>query len=113
VATLEPALSIELPEGTPQQAIRTITDDLKALDEVEETSEPRSILGAALLVVKVAPTVLKGAASADALIDKIAHVVRGAGISGARIELPDGTKLSVENASAADIERLLRAAVEA
>ena len=110
---MEPALSIEFPEGTPQQAIRTVTEQLGALDEVEETTEPRSVVGAALLLVKVAPAVLKGAATAIPLVEKIVHLVRGAGVSGVKIELPDGTKVSVDSASAADIERLLRAAVEA
>jgi hypothetical protein len=110
---MEPALSIELPEGTPLETIQRVTGEVAALEDVETATAPRSILGAALLVVEVAPGVLTAAATAIPLVEKIVHLVRGAGVTGAKIELPDGTKVSVDSASAGDIERLLRAAVEA
>ena len=37
-------------------------------------------------------------------------MIRGKGVTGAKIELPDGTKIEVDNASVDDIERLLTAA---
>lgn len=111
---MDPYISIELPEGTSQDTLYELTDELNQLEEVEETSEPtRSVVGAALMIVKVAGPVLEGVSTAVPIVQKIVALIRGKGVSGAKIELPDGTKVSVDSASAADIERLLSAATKA
>jgi hypothetical protein len=105
-------LRIEFPRETPQHTVRSVADELDRLDEIDETSAEteRSVLGAALLLVNVAGPVLQNVATALPVVQKIVELLRGRGVSGATIELPDGTKISVDNASAADIERILEAA---
>jgi hypothetical protein len=104
-------LSIELPEGTSQDTLQELSDELSQLEEVEETSAPqRSVIGTALMVVQVAGPVLEAVSTALPIIQKITGLIRGKGVTGAKIELPDGTKIAVDNASADDIERLLNAA---
>lgn len=107
-----PDLRIEFPHGTAPDTVQGVADELNQLDEVEETTEAteRSVLGAALLLVNVAGPVLQGAATALPVVQKIVELIRGRGVSGATIELPDGTKVSVDNASVEDLERLLEAA---
>jgi hypothetical protein len=112
--TVDPYLSIEIPEGASQETLRELTDDLRRLEEVEETNEPtRSVVGTALVLVKVAGPILEGVSTAVPVVQKIMGLIRGKGVAGAKIELPDGTKLAVDSASAADIERLLEAAIAA
>jgi hypothetical protein len=108
---VDPYLSIEIPEGASQETLRELTDELRQLDGVEDTNEPtRSVVGTALVLVKVAGPILEGVSTALPIVKKIVGLIRGKGVSGAQIELPDGTKLSVDSASAGDIERLLEAA---
>jgi hypothetical protein len=61
----------------------------------------------------VAGPVLQNVGTALPVVQKIVELLRGRGVSGATIELPDGTKISVDNASAADIEHILEAAKKA
>jgi hypothetical protein len=105
-------LSIEVPRGTSPDVVGSVADELEELDEVEQTSAPteRSVIGVALLLVNVAGPVLEHAATALPVVQKIIEALRGRGVTGATIELPDGTKISVDNASAEDIERILEAA---
>jgi hypothetical protein len=107
-----PDLRIEFPRETAQETVGSVADELDQLDEIDETSlgTERSVLGAALLLVNVAGPVLQNVATAVPVVQKIVELLRGRGVSGATIELPDGTKISVDNASAADIERILEAA---
>ena len=105
-------LSIEFPRGTPPDTVQSVADQLEQLEEVDQTDTPteRSIVGAALLLVNVAGPVLQNVATALPVVQKIIESIRGRGVTGATIELPDGTKISVDNASAQDIERILEAA---
>jgi ferric-dicitrate binding protein FerR (iron transport regulator) len=105
-------LSIEFPRGTPPDTVRSVADELDQLDEVDQTNAAteRSVVGVALLLVNVAGPVLQNVATAVPVVQKIIEALRGRGVTGATIELPDGTKVSVDNASAADIERIVEAA---
>lgn len=105
-------LSIEFPRGTSPDVVGSVADELEGLAEVDETSAPteRSVVGAALLLVSVAGPVLQHVATAVPVVQKIVEMLRGRGVTGATIELPDGTKISVDSASAEDIERILEAA---
>ncbi len=105
-------LSIEFPRGTPPDTVQSVADELDRLDEVDETNAPteRSVIGAALLLVSVAGPVLQNVATALPVVQKIIEALRGRGVTGATIELADGTKISVDSASAEDIERILEAA---
>jgi hypothetical protein len=105
-------LRIEFPRGTSPDVVGSVADEVEGLDDVEQTTAPseRSVIGAALLVVSVAGPVLEHVATAVPVVQKIIEALHGRGVTGAKIELPDGTKISVDNASAEDIERLLEAA---
>jgi hypothetical protein len=105
-------LSIEFPRGTPADTVQSVAAELDQLDEVDETTAPteRSVIAAALLLVNVAGPVLQNVATAVPVVQKIIESLRGRGVTGATIELPDGTKISVDNASAEDIKRLVEAA---
>lgn len=107
-----PDLRIEFPHATSPDTVQTVADELNRLDEVAETTPAteRSVLGAALLLVNVAGPVLQNVATALPVVQKIIESIRGRGVSGATIELSDGTKISVDNASVEDLERLLEAA---
>ncbi len=76
---------------------------------VEATGDTRSLAGA-LILVKVIGGALSDVAAALPVIRKIVETIRGAGVTGAEIELPNGAKISVDNASVDDIERLIAAA---
>ena len=105
-------LRIEFSRDTSPDTVQSVADELDQLDEVDDTrpETERSILAAALLVVNVAGPVLQNVGTALPVVQKIVELLRGRGVSGATIELPDGTKISVDNASAADLERILEAA---
>src|SRR5512142_985399 len=104
-------LSIEFPRGTSADTVQSVAADLDRLDEVGETEAPteRSVIAAALLLVNMAGPVLQNVSTAAPVIQKIIESIRGRGVTGATIELPAGTKISVDNASAEDIERILEA----
>jgi hypothetical protein len=107
-----PDLRIEFARDTSPETVKSVADELDQLDEVDDTrpETERRILGAALLFVNVAGPVLQNVGTALPVVQKIVELLRGRDVSGATIELPDGTKISVDNASAADIERILEAA---
>jgi hypothetical protein len=46
------------------------------------------------------------------IVKKVIETIRGKGISGAKIKLPNGVEVAVDNASADEIERLLQAVGE-
>jgi hypothetical protein len=102
---------IELPEDLPSEDVTQLVQELHEVDEVVETSSDTRSLTGALVLVKVVGGVLGNVATAVPIVQKVIETIRGKGVTGAKIELPDGTKLSVDNASVEDIERLLAAAV--
>jgi hypothetical protein len=104
-------LEIELPESVPPEDVAGLEQALRQLDEVEDAgpTETRAIDPVSIgLWLSVATDAL---ALAPAL-GKIVGLIRGRGIEGAKLKLPDGTEISVDRASVADIERLLAAARE-
>jgi len=102
---------IELPEDLSHEDVTLLVQELHEVDEVVETSSDTHSLTGALVLVKVVGGVLGNVATAVPIVQKVIETIRGKGVTGAKIELPDGTKLSVDNASVEDIERLLAAAV--
>jgi hypothetical protein len=91
---------------------KRVSEGLNALPEVDSaTPEATRFVdpAAVTLFVQLAGSVLGVAATAVPIIQKIVETIRGKGVSGAVIELPGGGKLSVDNASVKDIERLIRA----
>ena len=105
------AVMVILP-GKDADARKRVSDGLSALPEVESATpestrfiDPASVS----LFVQLAGSVLGVAATAVPIVQKIVETIRGKGVTGAVIEFPGGAKLSVDNASVKEIERLIRA----
>jgi hypothetical protein len=107
--TMTDVLEIELPKSVSEDDLRALEQELTELDEVGAagSTTTRAIDPVSIgLWISLASDAL-GLASA---VGKIVQLIRGRGIEGAKLKLPDGTEISVDRASAADIERLLAAA---
>jgi ferric-dicitrate binding protein FerR (iron transport regulator) len=90
--------------------VSAVEQEIRDLDEVNATSAEARSLGAALMIIQGAAGVLSSASTALPIVHKLVEAIRGRGVQGAKIELPDGTKISVDSASADEIERLVQAA---
>jgi len=91
----------------------TITSKLKSEAEIVDagSASSRNIDPGSIMVwVQVASGVLGAVATAMPIVEKIIKVIRGNGVSGATIKLPNGAEVSVDNASTKEIERLILAA---
>jgi hypothetical protein len=106
------ALRITLPAASTSDGARSISEALTSLPEVQsaEPSRTRADPASVLLFVQLAGSVFSAVATAVPIVQKIIGTIRGKGIKGAVIEFPGGVKLSVDSASVADIEQLIRAA---
>jgi hypothetical protein len=106
------ALMIKLPPGSTPDDATLISDALSELSAVEsaEPSRTRFDPASVMLFVELAGTALSVVTTAVPIIQKIIATIRGKGVKGVVIEFPGGGKLSIDNASVADIERLIRAA---
>ena len=96
----------------PKSQAASVEEVLAMVPEVESThaSQTRFDPASVLLFVKLASSVLGVTATAVPIILKLVEALRGKGVAGATIEFPGGGKLSVDNASVGEIERLIRAA---
>jgi hypothetical protein len=107
--TMSDVIEIELPESVSDDDLEALERELAGLDEVGAagSTETRAIDPVSIgLWIALASDAL-GLASA---VGKVVDLIRGKGIEGATLKLPDGTEISVDRASVADIERLLAAA---
>ena len=105
------ALMITIPAAG--SSAEGIGEALSALPAVEsaEPSRTRSFDPASvMLLVQLGGSVLGVVGTAVPIIKQIVDTIRGKGVRGAVIEFPGGGKLSVDQASVSDIERLIRAA---
>jgi hypothetical protein len=94
-------------------ALDTLTDTLKSEADIVHAGSASSRgmdPGSVMVWVQVASGVLGAVATAMPIVEKIIKVIRGNGISGATIKLPNGAEVSVDNASTKDVERLILAA---
>ncbi len=101
---------IELSDEASKQDAAQLATALRDVEGVVETSSDTRSLTAALLLVKVVGGALADVATTVPIVEKVIGMIRGKGVTGAKIELPDGTRIEVDNASVDDIERLLTAA---
>lgn len=105
-------LTITLPNSVTKTEIAEITQVLKeaqAVESVQETTS-RGLDPATIKVwIEVAIGVVGFVSAAMPLIKKVIATIRGKGITGAKIKLPNGTEISVDNASPEQIEKILKA----
>ena len=105
-------IKIEFPNNAQSADVEEIVDELNQLDEVENAKkrQTRSIDFATIsMVVEVAGGVIGVASQAVPLLQKIFGSVKEKKIHGARITLPDGRIIEVDNTSMEDLERLIQA----
>ncbi len=110
---MQDIFKIALPASVSEKDIADLQDTLKTLDAVADAgADPdRGVDPASIMVwVQVVGGVLGAAGAAVPIIKKVAEIIRGKGISGAKIKLPNGAEIAVDNASLNEIERLLRTA---
>jgi hypothetical protein len=106
------AFTISLPDSTSPSDQREIEAALQQVKDVEGAgiSEPRAIDPVSILVwVKLAAGVITAAGAAMPVIQQVVELIRGKGIKGAKINLPGGATVEVDEASTSDIERVLHA----
>jgi hypothetical protein len=97
-------------QGEAHSDIDTLQREFETLDGVAaaDSVATRSLEPAtAMIVIQLISGVLGAVATAVPLIQKIREVIRGKGISGAIIKLPNGVEISIDNATATEIERIL------
>ena len=107
---MQDLFQIVLPKNTSNKDIEALQSDLKALDAVADTDSaaPRGLDPSSILIaIQLVSGALCAVTAAVSLMQKVIEVVRGKGISGAVIKLPNGFEISVDKATASEIERLL------
>jgi hypothetical protein len=108
-------LTITLPGSISTADIAEITQALKEIQAVESVKDTRSpaqrgVDPATIKVwIEVAISVAGFISAAMPLIKKVIAMIRSKGISGAKIKLPTGAEISVDNASPEEIEKILKA----
>ena len=105
-------LTIALPADADAAELDAIADELRTVEDVEDAGpdEARSIDPASIgLWIQIASGGLTVATSALALIRGVIGTLRKRDVRGATIELPNGTKISVDDATPEEIERLVKA----
>lgn len=110
---MQDVFTITLPETASKSDVQALRDSLKQMESVKSARSvtPRGVDPNAVMVwVQVASGALGAISTGVPLIKGAIDQIRGKGIKGVTIELPSGVKISVDNASAADIEKLVRAA---
>lgn len=106
------ALMIYSEEKLDPATLAEIQVELRALDGVQSAGgQTRSIDPASLdLWVKLAATAISTVGTAVPVLTAIVKVLRKRGVRNTTIELKDGTKIVVENATAEDIRRIVETA---
>lgn len=106
------ALMIHSEEKLDPATLAEIQEELRALDGVQSAGgQTRSIDPASLdLWVKLAATAISTVGTAVPVLTAIVKVLRKRGVRNTTIELKDGTKIVVENATADDIRRIVETA---
>ena len=105
-------ITVLLPEGTNPQIAEGISGEIRGLEGVVNagTTADRALDVAALAVwLTFSGDAMGLANTAFELVQRIVGVIRGRGIQGVTIELPNGAKIAVDHASAADIQKLVDA----
>lgn len=109
---MEDLFSIELPTTVSDSELEALKSEIKQLNDVADAGleDTRGIDPVSLGIwVQAAAGVLGVVGTAVPIIQKIIEMIRGKGIPGAKITLPNGVTISADEVSAKDLERLLRA----
>lgn len=103
-------LRIELPNAEPKSA-GDLSREIGALDEVEDasTAPTRFALGGIVMLVQLAGGALGSAGAVASVVERLVALLRGKGVTGAKITLPGGGSIEVDHASVEEIERLVGA----
>jgi hypothetical protein len=99
-------LTLKLPEGAPLEVGKALETEIKQISGIKSAGvqQTRGLDAAAIAVW------LSIANPAMDVLKKIIDVVRGKGLSGVEIQLPNnGGIVKVDSASPADLEKLLKA----
>ena len=102
---------IELPKGSSRVESKAIAADLRQLGDIEDagTMEARSIDPQQVaLWVQASSTALGAIGTAVPVIQNVVGLIRGKGIKGARIILPNGIEFAADEVSAKDLQTLLK-----
>jgi hypothetical protein len=105
-------LTITLPNSVSKTEIAEIAQSLKEAQAVESVQEKtsRGVDPATIKVwIEVAIGVVGFISAAMPVIKNVIATIRNKGISGAKIKLPNGTEISVDNANPEEIEKILKA----
>jgi hypothetical protein len=108
---MEDILTLELPDTLSNTEVKALRDEIKQLSGIEDAGSrvTRSVDLVALGVwFTFASGVFETASTGIPIIQKIIEMVRGKGIKNAVLTLPDGTKLSVDEISVRDLERIIQ-----
>jgi hypothetical protein len=103
-------LTIRLPTGTSAEEAKALESQVKGIAEVKAAGVQQTRgLDAATIAVWL--TIAKPAADlAMTMVERLIAVIRGKGLSGVVIELPNNAgTVKVDSASAGDMEKLLKA----
>jgi hypothetical protein len=104
---------IELPADCPAEEAKTLVAEVKAMEDVQNagTLTARSLDPASIgLWVQLASGIVTATAAAVPVIQRIAELLRGRGVKGAKLTFADGTVLTVDDISAHDLKNLLNRA---
>jgi len=105
--------TITLPSSVSENEVEAIEQALKQIESVEDAGSvtTRQLDPATITIwIGVAGAILGVASKGTTIIQRVVEIFRGKGISGAKIKLPNGAEIAVDNASASEIERLMHAA---
>jgi hypothetical protein len=101
---------IELPADCPTEEAKALVAEVKTLDHVQNagTLTVRGLDPASIgLWIQLASGIVTTAVAAVPVIQKIAELLRGRGVKGAKLTFADGTVLAVDEISAHDLKDLL------
>lgn len=108
---MQETFQISFPATASGEDINAVQSALKDIDGITSTGSVASRTlepGSIMIWVELVAGVLGGVSAALPLVQKVIKIVRGKGISGVNIKLPNGADISIDNATASEIERLLR-----
>jgi hypothetical protein len=108
---MEKYVNFKLPKDLAPQDIAEIRSELKEIDEVEEvgSGDARFVDPASIMVwVTLLSTVVANIDKAIAVFEKVKALFEKKNIKGVKISKPDGTTITIDNASPDEIVKMLK-----